>query len=180
MTEEKSKNKKLQLLLADLTGKDLTKQLEAVEALHTHGNETIIEPLLDTWATTKSEALKFEIGELLNNAKSSKVPKQIMACLVNKKYAAQKQMLLSSIWNSGLDYHNYISDLVAIACESELMEVFEVETIIENLEGLPSDEVLNEALLTLGNYLSEHKNESSPKIDLLIQVGVMLKRMNDD
>lgn len=180
MAEEKSKNKKLQLLLADLTSKDIAKQLAAVESLHAHGNETAIVPLLDTWATTRSEELRYEIAELLNNAKSTRVPKEIMACLANKKYSAQKQMLLSSIWNSGLDYHDYISDLVAIACESDLLEVFEVETIIENLEGIPSDEVLSESLVILGNYLSEHKDESSPKIDLLIQIGVMLKRLNED
>ena len=180
MAEEKSTNKKLQLLLADLIGKDLAKQLEAVESLRSHGNETVIEPLLDTWISTSSMELKTEIVDLLNNIKSSKVPKQIMTCLANKKYASQKQLLLSSIWNSGLDYHDYIADLVAIACDSDLMEVFEVETIIENLEGIPSDEVLSESLVTLGNYLTEHKNESSPKIDLLIQIGVMLKRMNED
>jgi len=180
MTEEKSKNKKLQLLLADLQGKELTKQLEAVESLRSHGDETTIEALLDTWAATKSEELKFEIEDLLNTIKFTTVPKQIMTFLHNPKYAAQKLMLLSSIWNSGLDYLDHIADLVAIACESELLEVFEVETIIENLEGVPSDEVLNEALVILGNYLNAHKNESSPKIDLLLQIGVMLKRMNDE
>ena len=97
MAEEKSKNKKLELLLADLAGKDLTKQLEAVESLRSHGNETVIEPLLDTWGSTSSGELKAAIVDLLNNTKSSKVPKQIMACLANKKYTAQKQMLLSSI-----------------------------------------------------------------------------------
>ncbi|MBI3133919.1 MAG: hypothetical protein HYZ14_04510 [Bacteroidetes bacterium] len=180
MAEEKSKNKKLQLLLADLVSNNIAKQLEAVESLRAHGNETVVEPLLDTWAATRSDELKSEIVDLLNNIKSSKVPKQIMACLVNKKYAAQKQLLLSSIWNSGLDYHDYIAELVEIACESDLLEVFEVETIIENLEGIPSDEVLSESLVILGNYLSEHKNESSPKIDLLIQIGVLLKRLNED
>lgn len=180
MAEEKSKNKKLQLLLTDLAGKDISKQITAVEGLRAHGNETILEPLLDTWAATKSDELKFEIEDLLNNIKSSKVPKQIMACLINEKYAPQKQMLLASIWNSGLDYNEFVSDLVAIAVESDLMEVFEVETIIENLEGIPSDEVLSESLVILGNYLSEHKHESSPKIDLLIQIGVLLKKLNED
>lgn len=180
MAEEKSKNKKLQLLLTDLSSKDEAKQLEAVEGIRAHGNETTIEPLLDAWALTKSADLKFEIEDLLNNIKSTKAPKQIMICLVNKKYAAQKQMLLASIWNSGLDYNIYIADLLSIALESDLLEVFEVETIIENLEGAPSDEVISESLVILGNYLTEHKHESSPKIDLLIQIGVVLKRLNED
>jgi len=178
--EEKSKGKKLKLLLTELESDNLTKQLEAVEALRTHGNETTIMPLLDVFAQSKSHELKREIVDLLNNIKSTKAPKQIMQCLVNKKYASQKQMLLSSIWNSGLDYKDYVADLVGIAVESDLMEVFEVETIIETLENVPPDEVLSEALLILGDYLFAHKNESSPKIDLLIQIGVVLKRMNED
>jgi len=180
MSDEKSKNKKIQLLLKDLKSKESSKQLEAVSSLRTHGNETCIEPLLETWDSTKSDELKFEIEDLLNNIKNSKVPAVIMACLSESKYQNQKQILLASIWNSGLDYHNYIAQLISIAIESELIEVLEVETIIENLEYVPSDEVLSESLLILGNYLNDHKSETSPKIDLLIQIGVILKRLNED
>lgn len=174
------KNKKTQIILADLASSNLTKQLEAVESLRSHGNETVIAPLLDVWSKTKSHELKSAISDLLNNVKSPKIRPAIMNSLLSSAIPEQRLLLLSSIWNSGLDYGDYIPALVKIACSGDLMEVLEVETIVENMEEIPSDESISESLVILGDYLSEHKNESSPKIDLLIQIGVVLKKLNDD
>jgi len=116
----------------------------------------------------------------LNNTKSSLVPAKIIACLENKKYANCRQILLASIWNSGLDYREFLPQILTATLEGDIMDALECVTIVENFEGVPEDEELNEALVILGNYLSENKKESSPKIDLLIELGVLLKRMNDE
>lgn len=180
MTEEKNKKKKIELLLTDLKSGKIEKQIEAVEALRVNGNETIIEPLLEVYQSSKSTQLQNEIGDLLNTMKSAKVPAVMISCLKNKKFEGLKQMMLTSVWSSGLDYSPHVAELISIAIESEMMEVFEIETILDNLEIIPDDEVLNESLMILGNYLNDHKNESSSKIDLLIRIGVVLKRMNED
>ncbi|MBK7128137.1 MAG: hypothetical protein IPM74_13085 [Crocinitomicaceae bacterium] len=178
--QEKNKNKKLQLLLDDLSSENIDKQLAAVDALRAHGNETIIRNLLDVYKTTGSDELKNEISDLLNTIKSEKTPAVVMKYLADKKYADQKIILLTSAWSSGLDYSPYVAGLVNLAIDGDLMEVFEIQTIIENLETLPSDEVINEGLIVLGNYLAENKNESSPRIDLLMQIGNHLKKLNED
>ena len=103
-----------------------------------------------------------------------------MNCLRNEDYSSQRIILLSSIWNSGLDYSIHVAELIQIATESDVTEIFEIETILDNMETLPSDEVLNEALLILGNFLNENKNLDSTKSDMLIHLGVILKRMNED
>jgi hypothetical protein len=177
--EEDIRGKRLKALLQDLNSKSSEKQIAAVQAMKIHGNETIIEPLVEVLAKTSSEELKFEIKEVLNNVKSSKVPAKIIACLGTKKFATCRQELLASIWNSGLDYHDYLTEIIAATLQGDLMDALECVTIVENFETAPAEEELNEALVVLGDYLSTHKNESSPKIDLLIQIGILLKRMND-
>jgi len=97
----------------------------------------------------------------------------------NPEFENHKIILLTSIWSSGLDYKKYVAELVQLAIEGDVQEIFEIETILDNFEFIPADDVLNEALLILGNYLNEHK-ENSTKNDMLIQLGVILKRMNDD
>ena len=177
--EENIRGKRLKALLADLGSKDSEKQMAAVQGMKTHGNETIIEPLIQTLCASKSEQLKQEIVDVLNNVKSSKVCEKIILCLGSKKYVGCRQELLASIWNSGLDYREYLTEIIMAGVDGDLMEALECVTIVENFEGIPSEEVLNESLVVLGNYLSDHKNESSPKMDLLIQIGILLKRMND-
>ena len=177
--EENIRGKRLKALLVDFTSKDLDKQIAAVQAMKIHGNETVIDALVKELSTTKHSELKEEIIELLNNTKSSLVPAKIVACLENKNYANCRQILLSTIWNSGLDYREFLPRILSVTLQGDMMEALECVTIVENFEGVPEDEELNESLVILGNYLSEHKNESSPKIDLLIELGVILKRMND-
>jgi len=178
--EENIRGKRLKALLVDFTSKDLDKKIAAVQAMKMHGNETVIEALVKELSSTKHEELKEEIIELLNNTKSSLVPAKIIACLENKKYANCRQILLASIWNSGLDYREFLPQILTATLEGDIMDALECVTIVENFEGVPEDEELNEALVILGNYLSEQKKESSPKIDLLIELGAMLKRMNDE
>jgi hypothetical protein len=177
--EENIRGKRLKALLLDLNSKSSEKQIAAVQAMKIHGNETIIEPLVEVLAKTSSEELKFEITDVLNNVKSSKVPEKIIACLGAKKFAGCRQELLASIWNSGLDYRAYITEIIVATLQGDLMDALECVTIVENFDSSPEEEDLNEALVVLGNYLSEHKNESSARIDLLIQIGILMKRMND-
>ena len=176
--EQTQKNKKLIALLKDFESGNIEKQLEAIKALKVHGNETIIEPLVNELCLTKSNDLKAEIVDVLNNAKSTKVPEKLIYCLQQEKYKSVQQILLASIWNSNLDYRKYLAQIVQITLKGELLDALECLTIIENFEEIPSEESINEALVLLGNFLHENKN-GSPKNDLLIEIGIVLKKMND-
>lgn len=179
MAEEKNQNKKLVALLKDFESGKIEKQLEAIKALKIHGNQTIIEPIVNELCQSKSDELKAEIVDVLNNAKSTKVPEQLIYCLQQEKYKSVQQILLASIWNSNLDYKNYLPQIVQVTLNGEFLDALECLTIVENFEEMPNEEVINEALVLLGNYLHENRDKSSPKIDLLIEIGLVLKKMND-
>ena len=181
MSDKKnSKNKKLVALLAGLKGKDQKKQLESVKALRVHGNETVIAPMLDLHMSTDSEAIKREIEDILNTAKSATVPGEIVRLLGQKEYVPLRHMLLISIWSSGLDYRDHLKEIIEASIQGEMMEALECITIIENLDGDLSEEQLFEPILVLKEYLVANKDEQSPRIEMLKEILVFLQARNDN
>lgn len=177
--KESSKKKKLKALLADVKSVDQKKQLEAVKALRIHGDETIIATLLDLYLLTDSEKIKREVEDILNTIKLTAAPAEIVRLLGEKKYSSLRQVLLTSIWNSGLDYRDYLKEIVEATIQGDMMIALECITIVENIEGSLSEEQLFEPIIVLKEYLVANKEEQSPKMDLLKEILVFLQAQND-
>ena len=177
--KEDLQNKKIKAYLIDLRSKEQIKQIAAIKALKIHGNEMVIKPLVEVLIRTDSDKIKAEIMDLLNTIKSSKVPSEIISCLSNLKYTAAHQILLSSIWNSGLDYSEYLKDIVRATVNGDFMEAIECITIIENIEETNGEEQVMESLIILKEYLVAHKEVVGPKMDVLKEITNLLQEIND-
>lgn len=177
--KETTSDKKIKSLLADLVGKDEDGKVSAVQALKVHGNETVIEPLLVVLISDSSAAVQGEIIDLLNTAKSTKVPAEIAKALVDSRFLGIRQVLLNSIWNSGLDYSPYLKEIMIAGTEGEMLEALECITILENMEADLSEDQIFEPLLVLTEYLGTHKSETGPKIDLLKEITASLQQRNN-
>ena len=177
--KEKAKAKKVKELLSNLAAKDEKKQVQAVKSLKIHGNETVIEPLVQALNATTSEKLKAEIIDLLNSIKSTKVPAEIIKCLNNSDYSDTHQVLLASIWASGLDYREYMGDIANVTIQGDFMYAMECITILENLEGRLDEDQIMDALLVFKSYLVEKKEDEEAKIGLIQEIVLMLQSMND-
>lgn len=177
--KEKAKAKKVKELLLQLSTKDEAEQVKAIKSLKVHGNETAIEPLVQVLSVSKSSKLNDEIIDLLNSIKSTKVPPEIVKCLNNDEYSASHQALLSSIWNSGLDYRQYMGDIANATVKGDFMYAMECLTILENLEGKLDEDEIMDALLVFKSYLVEHKEDEDNKISLLQEIVILLQNMND-
>jgi len=176
--EVKKKSQKIVKLLEQSGSKEEQLQIKAVKKLKSEGDESVIEPLVSTFNVTESEDLKKEIIDLFNTIKSTKVPAELAKCLVNPSYKNSRQMMLASIWNSGLDYNQYMGEIAQAAVEGDLMEAIECITILENLEnGLNENEIMD-ALLVIKAYLVENNDDSS-KTNILKEIVGMLQQMND-
>ncbi|MFD1552237.1 hypothetical protein DNU06_11615 [Putridiphycobacter roseus] len=178
MSTTKKPNKKVSELLGKLNDSEPKEVIKAIEALKLHGNEMIIEPLVKLHVSTSNNAIKSEIETLLNTIKSTKVPPYVIACLQNKEYQSAHQILLSSIWNSNLDYTPYLEDIVNTAIAGDLMEAMECITIFENLEAELDEEKIMPPLIALNKYLNEPGLETTAKHDLLKEVALFLNHVN--
>ncbi|NOQ71565.1 MAG: hypothetical protein GQ574_06165 [Crocinitomix sp.] len=176
--KETVKQKKTKELLSDLLNGDNKEQVKAVQGLKVHGNETIIESLLVVLANNPSDTVYSEIVDLLNTPKSSKVPAEIAKALVDKRFVDIRHTLLTTIWNSGLDYRPYLAEIVTAGTEGEMMDALECITIIENIEGEMTEDQLFEPLIVLTEYLGSTQDDG-PKLELIREVTATLQNINN-
>ncbi len=179
MSDIKTVNKKVAQIILQLSSPEPKDVIKAVKSLKMSGNETAIEPLIDLYCTSQNNAVQAEIVDLLNSIKSTKVPSVVIECLINDKYTSARLVLLSSIWNSNLDYTDYLLEIAEVSQKGEMMEAMEFLTILENMEGTLSEEKIMDALLSMKSYLVEHSNDNSPKMELLREVTLLLTEINN-
>lgn len=178
-TQETLEQKKIKDLLSELASKDEKRQIKAVKALKVCGNETIIEPLLTVLVSNPSPALESEIVDLLNTIKSTKVPAEIAKALQNSRFISVRLTLLASIWNSGLDYRPFLTEIVTAGVEGEMLHALECITIIENIEDELSEDQLFEPLIVLTNYIASNKSEQGTKMDMIREITQELQNRNN-
>ena len=177
--KEEVQSIKINDLLKQLESGTDTKQIDAVKSLKVHGDESIIEPLLCALVEKPSPEVEAEIVDLLNTIKSTKVPAVMAKLLGEDKFVDIRQVMLASIWNSGLDYRPHLAEIMKAGTQGELMEAVECITIIENIEGVIAEEELFEPLLVLKEYFSENHKEPNPKDDILREIALQLQNLND-
>jgi len=176
---DKKNNKKVTELLDKLTSSETKDVVKAIKSLKIHGNENTIEPLLKCFVDTTNIAIHNEIVDLLNSIKSTKVPAVLIDCLQKEEFIPAKQTMLSSIWNSNLDYTPYLSEIVQAAQTGEMMDAMECLTILENMEGTLSEDKIMDALVNLKSYLVEHSTVNTPKMGLLREAALLLTEINE-
>lgn len=173
------KGKKLKEILSDLMSEDEKLQLKAVKSLKIHGDESMLEPLLVVYQSNPSVEVEVEIVDLFNTIKSSNTPPKIAELLRDKDYKDSRHLLLSSIWNSGLDYRPYLKEVAQAAVEGDMLLALDTITIIENIEGGLSEDEIFEPLLIFKEYLAQGQSDADPKNKLISEVVDSLEAMNN-
>ena len=93
-------------------------------------------------------------------------------------YAAQQVKLLSTIWNSPLDYSSYLAEFVSLAVKGDFMVTLECLTIIENLEGPFIESSILESQLLLKDYHEGLYQKDQQKDHLISEIALLLKDMD--
>jgi hypothetical protein len=179
MAKTTKPNKKVVELLKKLDSKEPKDIISAIKSLKVSGDKTVIEPLVNLYSTTQNNAIKTEISDLLNTLKSTETPQEVIKCLSNPKYDDARTMLLSSIWNSNLDYTLYLDEIVKAATRGDMMDAMECLTIIENMEGTLDEQKIMDPLIDLKSFLVENMGDNSQKTQLLKEVAQVLTEIND-
>jgi hypothetical protein len=175
-----SKQRKLKVaqLLADISTGNSAKIINALDALQVYGDETIIEPLILTLTGNVDQTGTAEIVEFLSSLKSSKAVAKIMETIHNPVFAKQRQLILSTIWNSPLNYSDYLADFIEIAVKGDFMEALECLTILENLEGPFEESAILESQLHLKEYMEGIHPKDAQKDHLISEIALLLKDMD--
>jgi len=175
-----SKQRKLKVaqLLADISTGNPAKIINALDALQVYGDETVIEPLIRTLSGEVDQNGAAEIVEFLSSLKSTAAVAKIMEVVHNPEFAQQRQLILSTIWNSPLNYSDYLADFIALAVRGNFMETLECLTILENLDGPFEESAILESQLHLKEYLEGMHPKDGQKDQLISEIALLLKDMD--
>ena len=172
--QEKERKKKVNSLLKELKTKDEKTLKKVVISLKQYGDSSILEPLLERWNEGVSNEVETEIQNLFNDIKSNDSSQPIMEGIRNPKYEKIKKALLNSVWNTKVDYSEYLVDFVDIAVKGDFMEALECLTIIENLEGPFEEQQFLEAQVSLSEF-AELNDKSSQKAHIISEIASIIK-----
>ncbi len=177
---ETKKQQKLKKIINDLKSNDEKKISKSIKSLEAHGDASVIKPLSDCLLQDISQKNKKEIVELLCSLKDSSARVELMEILDDDKYIDIRQTILTVIWNTKIDFSDYIDEFVFIAIHGSFLEAIDCLTIIENLEGPFLEESLLESESHLKNYMTSDAPKDEQRAYILSEIALKLKEFNAD
>lgn len=171
----KIQSKKIQQLLQDLNSGNLSKVTASLDALQVHGDWTVIKPLFEFIRDSENLQAVSEVIEFLSNLKDSKSKAAVMACLQDPELQNCRKEILTSIWNSPLDYSEHLHEFVRIGVEFDFLDTLESLTVIENLDGPFAEQDILESQLLLRDYHEGKYPKSTEKDRLISEIAILLK-----
>lgn len=172
-------NKKLKQILGDLNSLDEKKITKALKSLETHGDSSVIKPLAKMLLSDISDKNRSTIIELFSSLKDSSTAVEIMDIIGDESYLDIRPLMLTTVWNTKVDFSDYIDDFVEIAVKGTFMETLDCLTIVENMEGPFMEENILECQLHLKDYLEDTAPKEAQKSQLLSELAILIKDINE-
>lgn len=176
--DTKKTSKKIEQLLLDL--QIPSKTASALDSLQIYGNASIIRPLFEFVLANQHPKSSGEVIEFLSNLKDSSSMQEVLNCLIDQKFKSLKREILSTIWNSPLDYSDFLALFVKMGVEDDFLITLECLTIIENLDGPFEEKSLLESQLYLSEYHEGKHPKSSEKDQLISEIAILIKDFDRD
>jgi hypothetical protein len=173
---ENKKQLKIKELLLEVNSTDITRVKKGLNSLKIHGDNSVIRPLLTIIKNqdAEDEQINKEIWQFLNDLSDSSAAHEVIACLKDDAYSDLHSLLLHAMWNSKLNYGDFLSTIVAKAIKGDFMTALECLTIIENLEGPFEEGSVMESQLLLAESVKD-KNKDSQKDQLMSEIATYVK-----
>jgi hypothetical protein len=170
-----TKKAKIESLLLDVKSSNIAIVKTAFEGLKIVGEPSILHPIileLNTKSHSEKNALILEFLACLKDRKARSVMMDLIQQTELKEY---QQLLLSTIWNSPLDYTDYLEVFVDLALKGDFIITLECLTIIENLDGPFSEKSVMESQVLLGAYAESNPDKNSQKGMLISEIALLIK-----
>lgn len=126
-----------------------------------------------------SDKCKEQLLVYFNDLSANDAQETMVQILIDPDNLSIRQLLLSTIWNSRLDYSSYLAEFVEMAVEGDYLEALECLTIIENLEGPFEESDILESQLHLKEYL-ETGAKNDQKAVLISEIALLVKNFNEE
>jgi len=158
-----TQQKVINQIKADLASDNSSIVSKALVKTKAKGNEELIAPLVELYKTTDNK-LKQEVKNIFSELKNKDCVDFLLPHLMQDNQEV-KELILFSMWSSGIDMTDYIVELIEYSCDGEFMVILEALTVLENLEGPFNDEDLFQASTIIQEKI--HESEDNNKKELL-------------
>ncbi len=177
MTKAQTKLKIAETIV-DLKSDSQAKMLGALKILETIGDKTVLPDLIDV-LRKKEVIVSKAILELIANIQDQEITEDLVEAIRNEKEANIAQQLLTTIWNSKLDFSAYLAEFVSLATEGDFLQALECLTILENLSGPFEEHQLLEAQLYLKDYAEDLEEKEDRKHQIISEIALFIKDQNE-
>ena len=162
-------------LKEDLSSSNDSVITKALTKTRAKGNEQLIDPLVELYTKTENQKIKEEIKNIFSELKNKDILEFLLPHL-SKGSNEVKELILFSIWSSGIDMTDYIPELIEASCSGNYMVILEALTVLENLEGPFNEDDLFQANTLLQQYLYESEDSKEKELiksmyDIVLEFG---------
>lgn len=174
MSEEKVRKDKLKEVVKGLKSDDSNEIIKSLRALKIYGDASAAPQIFNLLLIHQDDEVGEEVMKLLASLKDTQMESILINAVKDPKYKDIQQLLLSSMWQSGLNFSEHLLTLVEIALEGDFMVQVECITIIENLEGPFHEEHIMESLLQINNFFDLNVSDER-KEKLMKELTIVIK-----
>lgn len=170
---------KIGQLLSDLQSKDELKIAGAIKAFAVHGHASIIEPIVEVWRSGLSSENEALVIDLFQSLKDTPSIEPLMEAFKNPANAHLRRKLVTTFWNSKLDFSDYLADFVLFGIEGDFLDALEAITLIENFETVAPESAILESQLLLTEYFGQTEQRDDQKDAILTDLALLLKDFSE-
>ena len=162
-------------LKKDLSSSNDSVITKALTKTRAKGNEQLIDPLIELYTKTENQKIKEEIKSIFSELKNKDILDFLLPQLSEGSNEV-KELILFSIWSSGIDMTDHIPELIEASCSGDYMVILEALTVLENLEGPFNEDDLFQANTLLQQYLYESEDSKEKELiksmyDIVLEFG---------
>lgn len=162
--------KKKKLLLEELRSKDLVTVLNAVSNLRKQGDSADLNDIIELLHTSNNSEIKEAVSSFLCDLKEQNSVINIINAIKNIKYKNELEVLVSSCWQSGLDYSAYLAFFTDLVINEKYIVAVEAFTVIENMPSDFSEEEIENNISKIQTAIHLKEKEKSYLFAELIKV----------
>lgn len=153
------------IILQLLASKNEAKIIIGMQKIKLGGDVSFLPAMIEAMAASDSDKVEFIVLEMIKDLTSTTDTAPLVELLKNNITEGYRTELISSFWQSRLDFSSHLIFFIDFALHSHYLECLETITLIENMSG-PFKE--NEIEFCFNLLEKHHINPSDPK-ELLIR-----------
>lgn len=170
---------KIGQLLSDLQSKDELKIAGAIKAFAVHGHASIIEPIMEVWRSGLSNENEALVMDLFQSLKDTPSIEPLMKAFNDPENVHLRRKLITTFWNSKLDFSDYLADFVLFGIEGDFLDALEAITLVENFETVAPESAILESQLLLTEYFGQTEHRNDQKDAILTDLALLLKDFSE-